>query len=364
MRRVNKYFEIESEIKKRLKDKRFLSDKNRLLEWVTMDLSSLIKCFEDTIKFFGQDIYETIDVSSINEKKQDIFEVNVSDDSIHEAFIDGICMHISELMTFPSFSNEKNMRNSHLFNEDTRVLLANSFKPLKFGVNQTQLNVMNVNKIKKKVVDNIRIRMKWLKLNEIPEYGDLWTIIIDNNKFKNCVKSIVLYYNNDKLGEKELKGYTIIQMPVRMFNIVRAIKWLEELLDVDRFNIMNMKNKEWNIIKDEMLMNIKILSCIEKSKKEQLASRINKLNSLDRMQKFFATTMNIFDNIYSFKISDKKVPPKYFDFQLNIDTVIMHATIMSHKQLDPEKLNPIVKDFIEPKSKPRYIDPIDLEFID
>ena len=358
LRRVNKYFEIESEIKRRLKDKRFVSDKNKLLEWVTMDLSDLIKCFEDTIKFFGQDIYDPIDLSSIYEKKQepeqDIFEVNVSDDSIHEAFIDGIGMHISELMA-PSFPNEKNMKNPHLFDEDTRVLLANNFKGITFGINETQLNVMNVNKIKKKVVDNIRLRMKWLKLNEIPEYEDMWNIIIDNNKFENCMKSIVLYYNDDNIATKQLP-IIFINYPfthVRLLKMFKAIRWIEDVLKVDRFNIVNMNldESEFKSIRIKMKNNIEMLKCLYRSKTFKMLNKIKKLNSLTRFMKFFADILNQFDNFYYYKseviFKDSNKFTQYINFKFNDDLIISHSPILWQKNINPEHLHRIIRHLFE-----------------
>lgn len=70
---VNIAAEIELTIKNRLNKYRLKSDKDRLLEWVLIDLTDLIACIENTIQCFGQDISEIVNEDPI---LQDVLEFN------------------------------------------------------------------------------------------------------------------------------------------------------------------------------------------------------------------------------------------------------------------------------------------------
>lgn len=222
--------------------------------------------------------------------------------------------------------------------------------------------------------EELRLRMGLMNLNDVDLLHDesLKEIVIDRDRFERCIKSIVFYYNEETINNKEIESYaknfTFIEKSNKLFKILDAIRWLEKKLEVDRFNVCQLEinyndmlekakdkskvkekiGKQIENIKNDMMENINMFRNLG-FRKDDHQKRIAKINSLDRLMKFFVQIINTFDKFYSYK--KKRVGKKrrlmFYNFKLN-DILNDHIQIINRLNIDPKKFiinirNKIVK---------------------
>jgi hypothetical protein len=185
---------------------------------------------------------------------------------------------------------------------------------------------------------------------------ELRNIIKDEDRFNKCIKSIVLYYTREALDKKAINEYVnnfyFIEKSKRLFKILSIIEWLENELGIDRFNIINLKIKNIESLVKKMKEQIELFSWLSfqtsmNGQKKEINARIQKLNSEDRIKKFFIDIINQFDDFYNYdrkQVGNKKLIV-YINFTFSEKIINAHSKIINCLNMDPDK-------FIEPmKSK-------------
>ncbi|AYV85353.1 MAG: superfamily II helicase [Satyrvirus sp.] len=231
-------------------------------------------------------------------------------------------------------------------------------------------DLIDIENRKQIIKENLKNRMNYLKVSNERLIKDeqLKKIIIDEDKYIKCTSSIMLYYNKQNIDKEELKScvenFSFIEKSKRLFKILSLVEWLEKELNVNRFKICDLKIKDINMFKDKLLKEINQFQWLsfqngENARKNEIKLRIAKLNSEDRVKKFFMDIVNQFDDFYGYvvkKIGKKKIST-YIDFKFNREIMNDHIKIINCLNMDPEKFINEIKDKI---NKKQLIDMIDI----
>ena len=224
--------------------------------------------------------------------------------------------------------------------------------------------------------ESLKSRMSLLRVTRVDLINDdhLRGIVIDERRFNNCISSIILYFTKEACQNKELESYArnfaFIEKSTSRFKLLKIIEWLEDKLDIDRFKIggLEMDLKRLNLIKAEMIVNIHLFQAIgctngEASRINEITTRINNIESIDRLQKFFAEIINKFDKIYPFykKRVGKEKTSVYVNFIIDQEIIKNHIKIINQLRMSPNKFRDIIKARI---IKQANLGDYDLEFID
>ncbi|AYV85330.1 MAG: T5orf172 domain-containing protein [Satyrvirus sp.] len=178
-------------------------------------------------------------------------------------------------------------------------------------------------------------------------------LVENEKKINKCMRSIMLYYKdidmyyyNHKINTYVHHCLEIKKNKKRLLMIIKIIKWLEKFLNTKRFEIVDMKEKDTEKIKKEMLKELNLfqwlsLRTTEIKRKEEIIARIEKINSQDRLKKFYIDIINNFDNLYSYqnKRKTKKRITVYYNFTINEEKIEKHWKIINYLKLDLNDLN-------------------------
>ena len=220
-------------------------------------------------------------------------------------------------------------------------------------------DIIDIKKRADSIKEALESRMKVIKVTEKDVNQDelLKYIITDNGKFNRCFKSIPLYYVKEWVNKKEIneyvKNFSFIQKSKKLYVTLEIIELLENLLNVNRFNIMNLKVENISRMRKQLMSEInklQWLSC-KSSYRERtidLKKKIQKLKSEDRIKEFFVKIINKFDDFYSYE--RKRIGPKktltYINFKFNKDRLIEHALIINYLRINQDKFKEPIKNLI------------------
>jgi Origin of replication binding protein/Primase C terminal 2 (PriCT-2) len=220
-------------------------------------------------------------------------------------------------------------------------------------------DLINVANRKEIINESLKSRKKILNVTDIDLMNDakLREIVKDEDRFNKCVKSIMLYYSKEIIDKKELDEYannfSFIEKSKRLFKLLSIIEWLEDELGVSRFNIIELEIENTEQLIKKMKKQIDMfqylsISTSRPNRIDEILSRINKLQSDDKVKKFFMEIINQFDKFYNWK--SKRIGKKriltYVDFEFNNNIVIDHSKIINCLNMDPNKFNTAIKNKI------------------
>ena len=203
--------------------------------------------------------------------------------------------------------------------------------------------------------------------NDLIKDKELRNIVIDEARFNNCMKSIILYYTKEELDKIETKefvnNFSFIEKSKRLFKLLTVIEWLENKLKITRFQLIKLNVDNLKSLVKKMLKQIDIIQWLsyktsETNRKTEITSRIEKVTSIDRLKKFFMDVINQFDEFYFYESTpmghDKIVV--YVNFSLNKQLIKDHAKIINCLRVDAKKFNEPIKQHI---NQTNYIKDID-----
>ena len=183
----------------------------------------------------------------------------------------------------------------------------NDIKNLKYYLSMKILNNEYIEDQYKYYIDNlteqIKNKKKYVNHNE-PNYFE---IICDDFKFKNFIikKLLNLTKNNfeNKIISIDYKDIQEIMKDNKIINQINALFWIEQQFNINRYDIYNI-NSKINIdnIKIIFYNNIDKFICIFNDGRtiKYITKRINniifKINTINKLQKFYADILNIISN--------------------------------------------------------------------
>lgn len=198
----------------------------------------------------------------------------------------------------------------------------------------------------------VLLKQKLLKENDLGTINNnsLRNIVNNTNKLDKCLNSIVLYINKE--SQNEISNY-FVGKSSRQSKILIIIKWLEDELEISRFDFVDLEINKPKYLVKKMIKRIDKFRWLSHktargAQKKEIISRINKLTSEDRVKKFCMDVMNNFDDFYSYKIGrkGKKRVTTYFDFKFNNDTVNNHIRIINYLNVDSQFFSNIIRNKI------------------
>ena len=223
-------------------------------------------------------------------------------------------------------------------------------------------DLIDIKHRKEIIGEGLKSRLKILNIDmtELKEDPELQKIVMNEEKFSKCLNSIILYYTRDMINNKELDSYaenfTFIEKDKRLYKVLEIIEWLETLLKVDRFNIIDLKvdNKELGTIKKELKKQLNLLQYLsaqtsEKARIKEVTKRIQSIKSDDRLKKFVMDIVNQFDDFYDYtnkQIREKNKKRRYIytDFKFDESVMVDHIKFINCKNIDPSKFIDAIKD--------------------
>lgn len=187
-------------------------------------------------------------------------------------------------------------------------------------IKELGMKILQNEKIDKKYInyeDNIREQIK----NRLKYIGknDPVDIVVDENKFDLFMKRKILNLNREQFDKKILKindqDLQIVMKDNLIYNQIENLFWLESELKINRFEVdsidknINIEEFKKTLEKNLEKMYYLYLDRYGRSKKyinEQNKKIINKLNSHNKIQKYYVSCVNnICEKV--FKISVKSV---------------------------------------------------------
>ena len=163
-------------------------------------------------------------------------------------------------------------------------------------------------------------------------------IVFDDDVFAGCIRSLLLYYNEESIRLKQLTefedGLPFIEKDNRVFKRLELIRWIEKYFGINRFQVdfifvnenarqlfVNELKKQEKLLSGMIDHNVHTLEQV----KSRIKAKIDNLTSEDRVRKFVADIYNMFDNIILYDtistritIDNKKIRQTSYDnFRIN-----------------------------------------------
>jgi len=150
------------------------------------------------------------------------------------------------------------------------------------------------------LTEQIKNKKKYVNQNE-PNYFE---IICDDFKFKNFIIKKLLDLSKDNFEKKiisiDYKDIQEIMKDNKIINQINALFWIEQQLNINRYEFYNI-NSKINIdnIKKIFINNIDKYFCIFNDGRtvKYITTKINniifKINTINKLQKFYADIINI-----------------------------------------------------------------------
>lgn len=216
--------------------------------------------------------------------------------------------------------------------------------------NSKQTNVIPyIDILENDIVNNYDSKITYLKTSEdeLSEDKQLYDIINDKNIFNGCVKSLLLYYNDDYINKNDFMEYiresVFIEKDCRIFKRTELLRWIEKKLNIKRFEVnkIQLNDEEISNFVDELNKLTDLLPSIIDPRTTTLDQvtksanyKLSILTKLDRIQKFIANLYNMYDDIISYDTKIKKIYVNKIQKKLTIYTnfQIKESTINYHKK--------------------------------
>lgn len=230
-------------------------------------------------------------------------------------------------------------------------------------------NKNNINKILKiksvKIINKNKI-VKFFKMEQNCETS----IFFERNIFEGFAKSMLLYYTDKTINDKNLQEYNFLSKYMNedkdILKRFQLIKNIEEQLKINRFDInnINLSNEEIKKFIAKLKSNSNIIyyynhkNASKKKLFRQALKKIDKFNSNDRIKKFLVDIYNIFDNLFTYEgktkhfrmnkknewkrkqfVKNKNISDTiYYNFQKNNDLLLNHLNYINLLNISKNKL--------------------------
>jgi hypothetical protein len=186
--------------------------------------------------------------------------------------------------------------------------------------------------------DKFNAKIKYLSIfkEEIVDDKILASIVLNDDIFEGCVRSLPLYYKGDDANDSQIKdldkGLAFIEKDNRIPKRLKLLRWIEKFLGFNRFEIDKIelddeKRKlfvtEVNKLTDLLPGIIDYRVTTIKQLNSRILAKLANLTSNDRVLKFIADVYNMFDDVILYDISITK--PRIDGKQMCITTYINFA---------------------------------------
>ena len=234
------------------------------------------------------------------------------------------------------YKNEQNLHTKAVLNELSDFDIINIYANIGNSEN-TFADYQNHKNILEEKIDN-RLRYLGIFQSTLKQNPELKEIIIDDNIFEGCVKSLLLFLDNEDIKNNKiddfLDGLPMIEKDNRIFKRLELLEWIENKLGIKRFCIQDIQltidngKKFVNELREQkdLLTSLEDSTLSSKNIWTRVTKKLDKLTTLDRIQKFVSDIYNtFFDNLISYNSkriqyrNNNKMKEKliYQDFQLN-----------------------------------------------
>lgn len=184
----------------------------------------------------------------------------------------------------------------------------------------------------------------------------------DETRFINNIKSLLLHYNSEFDCKDILINFTnkfpFVKESKRLAKVLYVIRWMENELGINRFDLVNLKVDDPTKIINKMIDKIDKFAWLsykgtKSARVKQIKKRILKLqlhNTENHIKRFFMNIIRQFDkNLYHYqkkRVGNKKITT-YFDFEFNESIIENHIAILTCLDINPKDIHDIVRTKID-----------------
>lgn len=171
------------------------------------------------------------------------------------------------------------------------------------------------------VKDKLNRKLNYLGIfsNELINNQTLKEILMNDEIFEGCVRSLPLYYKEESIKDKQIDEFTnglaFIEKDNRVFKRIELLKWIETKLTIKRFEVHNIslnEEQQKNFVEElrtktdllPALIDHRVTTLSQINKR--ITTKLDNLTSLDRIQKSVADIYNMFDQIILYDATIKK----------------------------------------------------------
>lgn len=250
--------------------------------------------------------------------------------------------------------NKEQVKHTKLFLHNKNCILLDEFELLKIYMEIGDNNNKFADyKARESILqEELKQRLNFVGVfkSQLDKDPMLAQIIYDKQIFEGCVKSLPLYFKEEKIDNKQMaefsNGIAFIEKENRLYKRLKLLKWIETELGIERFDVasIELNSEQANLFVSSLKEQKDLLPSLldntigsKKRMEERITSKLSNLTTVDRIQKLVADLYNRFDDIITYEVHNlqKRIKGKnvyrtiYLKFQINTQTLEHHKKIQN-----------------------------------